>query len=95
MWTWPQDHICQSCHQDMSDDENKDDNVTCLIPVIHIDGHQYRRSKYHFDEEDERCHDCRIKLGGIHHAHCDIERCPVCDEQLISCDCTDKAYLVL
>ena len=31
MWTYPQHHICESCHQDMADDENEDDNVTCLI----------------------------------------------------------------
>ena len=82
MWTWPQHHICEVCHQDMADTENEDDNLSCLVPVIEIDGHQYRRSKYHFGEEGGRCHDCQIKHGGIHHAECDVEKCPVCDDQL-------------
>ena len=90
MWTCPEDH---ACHQNMSYDENKDDNVTCFIPVIEIDGRQNRRSKYHFDEEDGRCHDC-IKHGGIHHTGCDVKR-PDCDDQLISCGCKDKAHPIL
>lgn len=26
----------------------------------------------------DRCHDCRVKIGGFHHPGCDVERCPVC-----------------
>lgn len=26
----------------------------------------------------ERCHDCRVKIGGFHHPGCDVERCPIC-----------------
>ena len=33
----------------------------------------------------ERCHDCNIKRDGNHHPGCDMERCPKCDGQLISC----------
>ena len=95
MWTWPEHHICEACHQDMADHENDDDNVTCLMPVVEINRVQYRRQRYHFGEEDGRCHDCRIKHGGIHHMGCDVEKCPVCDDQLISCDCKRKAFLVL
>ena len=95
MWTWPQHHICEVCHQDMSDFQNEDDNVTCLVSVVEINGVQYRRTKYHFGEEGGRCHDCRIKHGGIHHSECDVEKCPLCDGQLISCDCKHKAFPVL
>jgi hypothetical protein len=95
MSTDPRERICKACHQDMADCEKEDGNVTCLVPVIEIDGHQYRRSKYHFGEEWGRCHDCEIKHGGIHHAFCDVEKCPVCDDQLISCDCKGKAYQIL
>jgi hypothetical protein len=95
MWTWPQHHICEVCHQDMSDFQNEDDNVTCLVPFVEINGVQYRRTKYHFREEGGRCHDCRIKHGGIHHIGCDVEKCPVCDDQLISCNCKHKAFPVL
>jgi len=35
----------------------------------------------------ERCPDCNVKTGGIHHPGCDQEECPRCHFQIISCDC--------
>lgn len=34
-----------------------------------------------------RCHDCNVIIGGYHHPGCDVEECPRCHHQLISCDC--------
>ena len=33
------------------------------------------------------CHDCGAKEGEYHQPGCDMERCPFCGGQLISCDC--------
>ena len=38
----------------------------------------------------ERCHDCNIAHGSYHHPGCDMERCPRCGGQLISCGCLDE-----
>lgn len=33
----------------------------------------------------ERCGDCAVAVGGIHHLNCLIERCPVCHDQAVFC----------
>jgi len=33
------------------------------------------------------CHDCGVKEGEIHHKGCDMEICPKCHKQLITCGC--------
>lgn len=39
----------------------------------------------------ESCHDCGVSRGGFHHPGCDMEECPVCHGQRLSCGCDDKA----
>jgi len=55
---------------------------------IVIDDKVYKRNTTYFDV-NKRCHDCNIvnKKGNIHHFGCDMERCPKCKGQLISCGC--------
>lgn len=36
------------------------------------------------------CHDCGVEEGQIHEFGCDMERCPFCGWQLISCYCAYK-----
>ena len=41
---------------------------------------------YHHNQNDS-CHDCGAKYGEYHTNGCDMERCPCCGGQMISCDC--------
>lgn len=45
------------------------------------------------DPDTYRCGDCGSKAGYYHHFGCDMERCPKCHGQLISCDCDDDTFL--
>jgi hypothetical protein len=38
-------------------------------------------------KSDVTCHDCGVKSGKPHKPGCDVEKCPKCGCQLISCDC--------
>lgn len=40
----------------------------------------------------QRCGDCGAKYGHYHHPGCDIEPCPICGGQLISCDCEIEVF---
>jgi len=47
----------------------------------------------HYAEADgllQKCHDCNVMAGNSHHPGCDMERCPKCKGQLISCGCLDN-----
>ena len=77
--------ICDWCEQEM----RRPTTVTCTAntTVDFPDGTTMPSVRY--EDLDWPCHDCNIKPGGKHHPGCDMERCPRCRGQLISCGCLD------
>ena len=75
---------CEDCGDRMLDDKI----ITCTKKYITINNKRYKRNTEEFDI-NKRCHDCGIlnKKGNVHHYNCDVERCPKCKGQLLSCDC--------
>lgn len=80
--------ICQECKQQMTT------ATSCTYPYIKLDGKWYKRNTSYYDV-NRRCHDCGIvnHHGNVHHYGCDMERCPKCKGQLISCGCHHKTQL--
>lgn len=74
--TWA---TCELCNREMKIDGG------CLstITIVGVDGKKYKRLK----NEDYTCHDCNAGFGKYHHKSCDMERCPICRQQLLSCEC--------
>lgn len=62
------------------------------LPEYEIDGACYSRIPLGQESSESKlmtdpCHDCGITVGQLHVPGCDVEMCPVCHGQAISCDC--------
>ena len=87
---------CPDCEQEMLTAQGC--TLTCLEAVVADKKPHawrqvmYKRLRYGADGytddiEHRRCHDCGAQRNNIHHMGCDMERCPACKGQLISCGC--------
>jgi hypothetical protein len=76
---------CKYCNDDMHAVDTCSANTVIHFP----NGENFPAVKYE-DENGYMCHDCAIEPGGYHHPGCDMERCPRCEGQLISCGCLEE-----
>ena len=75
--------ICTYCEQEMLEADG------CSLAVVdYPDGGSLPSIPYS-DYSSGRCHNCNVLPGQYHHPGCDMEICPRCGGQLISCGCLD------
>ena len=81
---------CKRCNNDMKKVKSCCKN---LFVTFEDDLRMYPAIPYinpsTFHTENPNCHDCGVQLGANHHPDCDMERCPRCGLQLISCACVE------
>ena len=81
--------VCERCNKEMSS------GTSCAGGSFNIGGLEYFPVKFGSEmtrkgigiEQGNRCHDCGVSVGGLHHRGCDVEQCPKCGDQLLFCAC--------
>jgi len=77
--------ICQDCNREMLI------AASCTVSALRLQGGELSLTAYGRDGTampgGGRCGDCGVMPGGNHHLGRDMQRCPRCRGQLISCGC--------
>lgn len=76
--------VCAWCQREMQT------AATCTVEAMHRDGKCIEMipwGKERGRKTTARCGDCNVTRGGFHHPGCDMQRCPLCRRQMVSCGC--------
>lgn len=65
------------------------------VKTYSIKNREYSRVPYgserqEWEAEKRSCHDCGVRDGQLHVPGCDVEQCPRCHGQAITCACNEE-----
>jgi len=78
---------CNLCNQEMTT------GASCREVIIDGQIPFGKETVVNWTDPHDKCPDCGVKVGGFHHDRCDIEECPICHGQRLSCDCQEQRVL--
>jgi hypothetical protein len=70
--------VCPTCRREMLVAPSCNTRVNVV---------RYGAERFLPDPPPDRCRDCGVTIGGVHHARCCMEECGTCGGQLLTCDC--------
>jgi hypothetical protein len=77
--------VCTWCAHEMTTSNS------CTVDAFHVEGRPVEMIAYGAEPGGHafrlRCGDCGVARGGHHHPGCDMQRCPLCRGQMMTCDC--------
>ena len=73
--------VCDDCGREMRT------APSCTHDLVLLCDGSYPRPRHRSSASRDRCLDCGVLDGGVHHFGCEVERCPRCDHQQVACGC--------
>jgi hypothetical protein len=84
--------LCVFCGERMVEGAGCTDDALQIGDTRHAPIRWGDEKGYPFEIMTELCGDCGVRKGGVHHHGCDLERCPACLGQAITCGCLDEVF---